>query len=58
MLPALSCAYQSSVTSISLPRSVTTSWTTLAVTPFAIRLVLFVTVTTTRCLVPSESVSR
>jgi len=58
MLPFLSCAYQSSVTSTGLPPSLTTSWTTRAVTPLAIRFVLSVTVTTTRCLVPSGSVSR
>ena len=34
------------------------SWTTRAVTPLAILFVLSVTVTTTRCLVPSGSVSR
>ncbi len=56
--PQRSCAYQSSVTSTSSPSSVTTSWTTLAVIPFAIRLVFLVTVTTTRCFVPSGSVSR
>ena len=58
MLPARSCAYQSSVTSTSFPSSVTTSCTTRAVTPFAISFVRRVTVTTTRCRAPSESVSR
>ena len=56
--PHLSCAYQSSVTSTSSPSSVTTSWTTLAVMPFAILFVFRVTVTTTLCFVPSGSVSR
>ena len=58
MFPRLSCAYQSSVTSTNWPFSVTTSRTTRAVIPLAIRLVRSVTVTTTFCLVPSESVSR
>ena len=58
MFPALSWAYQSSVFSTGLPSSVTTSRTTRAVMPLAISLVRRVTVTTTRCLVPSESVSR
>ena len=58
MFPALSWAYQSSVTSTGLPFSVTLSCTTRAVTPLAIFLVRSVTVTTTCCLVPWESVSR
>ena len=58
MLPSASWAYQSSVTSIGSPSSVTTSWTTRASTPFAICFVLFVTVTTTFCSAPSLSVSR
>ena len=58
MFPALSWAYQSSVTSTGSPPSVTTSRTTRAVTPLAISLVRSVTVTTTFCRVPSESVSR
>ena len=57
-LPASSCAYQSSVTSTGSPCSVTTSWTTRAVIPLAMRFTLSVTVTTTRCRVPSVSVSR
>ena len=40
MFPSASCAYQSSVTSTGWPFSVTTSWTTLASTPFAILFVL------------------
>ena len=57
-MPCESCAYQSSVASIVLPPSVTTSRTTRAVTPLAIRFVRFVTVTTTRWRAPIVSVSR
>ena len=57
MLPSASWAYQSSVISIGWPFSVTTSWTTRASTPFAIRFVSFVTVTTTRCGGPDPWVS-
>ena len=57
-LPSESCAYQSSVTSTGTPSSVTTSCTTAASTPFAILLVLPVTVTTTFWRAPSGSVSR
>ena len=42
MLPALSWAYQSSVTSTGSPSSVTTSCTTRASTPFAILFVSLV----------------
>ena len=56
-LPSPSWAYQSSVTSTSSPFSVTTSRTTLASMPLAIIFVLSVTVTSTRCSVPSSSVS-
>ncbi len=58
MLPAESWAYQSSVISTGSPFSLTSSWTTTASTPLAIRFVLGVTVTTTRCSAPSLSVSR
>lgn len=57
MLPALSCAYQSSVVSTGLPFSVTTSRITRAWTPLAIRFVLLVTVTTTRSRAPFVFVS-
>ena len=57
MFPSASWAYQSSVTSVGTPSSVTTSRTTLASTPFSIIFVLSVTVTTTRWSAPSESVS-
>src|SRR6187431_2528412 len=56
--PHRSWAYQSSVTSIGSPSSVATSWTTRALTPFAITLVFRSTVTTPCCLVPSGAVSR
>src|SRR5262245_6977759 len=56
MLPAASCAYQSNVSSTTSPSSDTTSWTTRASMP-AIVLVLSVTVTSVRSLVPSASVS-
>ena len=56
-MPSLSWAYQSSVISTGVPFSVTTSLITRAVTPFAIFLVLSVTVTTTRSFLPSVSVS-
>src|SRR5262245_1447794 len=56
--PQASWAYQSSVISTGSPSSETASWTTRAVTPFAIRFVRRVTVTTTRCLAPAASVSR
>src|SRR3712207_6787876 len=55
--PARSWAYQSYVFSTSAPPWVTTSWTTLALTP-ATRFVRCVTVTSTRFSVPSGSVSR
>ena len=58
MLPRVSWAYQSSVTSTGRPRSVTTSCTTRAVMPFAISFVRSVTVTTTLRRAPSGSVSR
>ena len=57
-LPARSWANQSNVSSTSLPRSVTVSRTTRAVTPFAMRFLRLVTLTTTRCTASSESVSR
>ena len=46
------------MTSTGSPSSVTTSLTTRAVTPFAIRFVRCVTVTTTFWRAPPESVSR
>ncbi len=58
MFPALSWAYQSSVTSTGSPRSVTVSRTTRASTPLAIFLVSWVTSTTTFCFEPWVSVSR
>ena len=57
-LPSLSWAYQSSVISTGLPPSLTTSWTTRAVTPSPIFLVLSVTVITCCCTVPSWLVTR
>ncbi len=57
MLPRVSWAYQSSVISTGRPFSVTTSRITRALTPLATVLVLWVTVTTTFCVVPSVSVS-
>jgi hypothetical protein len=58
--PSESWAYQSSVISTAslVFVSVTTSRTTRASTPFAIRFVLLVIVTSTRCSAPSWSVSR
>ncbi len=56
--PHRSCAYQSSVTSTGSPSSVTTSWTTLARTPFAISFVRSRTETTIFWTVPSGAVSR
>ena len=57
-LPAVSWAYQSTVSSISLPSSVTVSRTTAASMPFASRLVSDDTVTTTLTTAPSWSISR
>ena len=58
MLPSRSWAYQSSVSSTGSPPCVTSSRTTRAVTPLAILLVRLVTVTSTRSVAPSSSVSR
>ncbi len=58
MLPSESWAYQSSVTSTGSPAWLTTSWTTRASIPLAIRFVSPLTVTTTRCTPPSPSISR
>ena len=55
--PHLSCAYQSNVSSTTSPSSDTVSRTTVAWMP-SIIFVWSVTVTTTRCTVPSASVSR
>src|SRR5919204_3514414 len=57
-LPSASWAYQSYVSSLISPFSVTWSWTTLASTPLAIFFVLSRTVTTTREAVPSALASR
>ena len=57
MLPHVSWAYQSNVSSITSPSSVTTSCTTVAGMP-RIVFVRSVTVTSTRCSAPSLSVSR
>src|SRR5918995_7307702 len=54
--PHTSCAYQSNVFSTSSPRSLTTSWTTVASMP-SMSLVRSSTVTVTRCD-PSKSNSR
>src|SRR6266545_445398 len=55
--PSRSWAYQSSVSSTSRPSSLTTSWTTVAAIP-RISFARPVTVTSTRCTLPSASVSR
>ncbi len=57
MFPAESWAYQSSVISTGVPFSLTVSRITLATTPLAILLVLFVTSTTAFSRVPWVSVS-
>ncbi len=55
-LPAVSCAYQSSVSSMTSPSMLTTSWTTVAVMP-RMSCVSSVTVTSTWSSLPSASVS-
>ena len=57
-LPSPSWAYQSKVSSISSPSSVTVSRTIRAVTPFAISFVSLLTVTRTSIGLPASSSSR